>query len=132
MRVVVATGAIQILPVIDGGGLGLKFRGLLVAVGARRRHVAASQRKVRFLVPRQGKRGRLIGLESVAAVAGVEIGSGRELPAMAIAVAVSAAREFDFEQSIFPLRNVALRALQPRMPALQRIRAGRVFLYRER
>ena len=85
VRVVVATGAIQIAPVIDGGGLGLEFRGLLVAVGARRRQVTSSQRKVRFLVPRQGKRGRLIGLESVAAVAGVEIGSGCELPGMTIA-----------------------------------------------
>lgn len=131
MRIVVATGAIQILPVIDGGRFGLKFSRLLVAVSARRRHVATSQRKMRFLVPRQGKRGRLIALECVAAVAGVEIGSGRELPGMTIAVAVGALRELDFEQRVLPLRKVTLRALQPRMPALQRIRAGRMFLHRK-
>lgn len=97
MRIVVATRAIQILPVIDGRWLGLKLCRLLVAVGARGREVAAGQRKVRFLMSRQSKRRRLIGLESVAPVAGIEIGSGRKLSGVAIAVAISAAREFDFE-----------------------------------
>jgi len=127
----VAARATQVLPVIDSRGLGLEIPRLLVAVSARSRQVAAGQGKMRFLVSRQSERGRLIGLESVAAVAGVEIRSSRKLPRMPVGMAVSAARELDFEQRVLPLRNMTLRALQPRMPALQRIRAGSVLLHGE-
>ena len=50
---------------------------------------------------------------------------------MAVGVAVSAALKLDFEQRVLPFRDVALRALQTRVSALQRIGARCVFLHCE-
>lgn len=116
-----ATGAAQVLPVIDHAGVGLKVFRLFVAVTARNRYVSARKREMRFFVPGQRKRGRLVALEIVAAIAGVEIGGGRELRSVFITVAVGATLELDLEQRVLAFWNVALRALQSGVPALQGI-----------
>ncbi len=51
---------------------------------------------------------------------------------MLIGVAVGAALELDLEQRVLPFRDMALRALEPRVPALQRVRARSVLFHRER
>ena len=50
MRIVVATGAVQVAPVVDNGGLGFELRRFLVAVDARRSAVRTQQRKFRLRV----------------------------------------------------------------------------------
>jgi len=50
MRIVVATGAIQIAPVINNGGLGLELRRFLVAVGAGNGDVPSRKYEVSLLV----------------------------------------------------------------------------------
>lgn len=128
MRIIVATGAIQILPVINDRGLWLELRRLLVTIGARNRNVPARQHEVRLLVLGQAERGRLVSLEVMAAVARIKVGRRRKLPRMLVRVTIHAAVEFDLEQRLLPLRDVTLRAFQTRMPALQRIRARGVLL----
>src|SRR3954465_4008068 len=102
-----------------------------MAVSARHGAMPARQHAMGFLVLGKGKRRGLVCLEAVAAVAGVEVGRGGKLTGVAVAVTVGAAVEFHFEQSIFALRNVALRALQARMPTLQRVSGRGVLLHRE-
>lgn len=55
MGIVVTTGAVESLPVIDSRGFGLELGGFLVAFGAGYRDVAASQRKSSFLMLGQGE-----------------------------------------------------------------------------
>ena len=50
MRIVVATGAVQIAPVINNGGLGLELRRFLVAVGAGNGDVPSREYEVSLLV----------------------------------------------------------------------------------
>lgn len=121
VRVSVATGAGQILPMIDRGRFGLELRGFFVTIAARNREVSVGERKVSFFMSSQRERRWLVGFEIVAAVASVEIRRSRELPGMLVAVAVGAVLEFHFEHGVFTLGNVALRALQPGVPSLQRI-----------
>ena len=130
VRIGMTTGAVQILPVIDHS-LRLKFRRLLVAVGTRYRHVPAGKHEMRFLVLGQSEGGGLVRFQIVAAVASVEIRRYRELIGVAIAMTISAALELHFEQRVLSFRNMALRAFQSRVRALQRIRAQRMFLGRE-
>ena len=92
-----ATGAVQILPVIDHGRLRLELRRFLVAVGAGHGHVPARQHEVRLLVLGQAECGRLVSLKIVAAIAGVEVRSRGKLPRMLVGVAVGAALELDLE-----------------------------------
>lgn len=96
---------------IDRAGFWLEFRGLLVAIAARNRNVPACQKEVGLLVASQRKRRWFISFKIVAAVASIEIGRSCELTAVLVAVAVSAALEIDFEQSVFAPGDVALRAL---------------------
>ncbi len=131
MRVLVATAAVQVCPVIDHSRLRLELRRFLMTFRAGRRHVATGQREAGVFVLGQGKRRWLVTFEIVAAVAGVEVRSRRKLPGMLIGVAVNAAIKFDFEQSVFALGNMALRAFQARMSTLQRIRSARVLFDRE-
>ena len=70
---------------------------------------------------RQKSLGRLVALKIVAAIAGIEIGSGCELRSVFITVAIGAALELDLEQRVLAFWNVALRALQAGVPALQGI-----------
>lgn len=55
MRVGVATGAREALPVVDHTGLPLKLRGFLVAVTAGHCDVASGKREMGVFVPRQGE-----------------------------------------------------------------------------
>ena len=93
--------------------------------------MASGQNEFGLLVLREGKSGRLVPLQVVAAIATVEVRSGGKLSGMAIGMAVSAALELDLENSVFAFGGVAARALHHGMPALQRIGRGGVVLYRE-
>ena len=86
---------------------------------------------MRLLVRDQSKGRRLVGLDIVAAVAGIEIWSRGKLLGVPIAVAIGAALEFHFENSVTSLRDVALGTFEPRMTALQRIRSQCVLFHRE-
>ena len=124
--IVVAAGAVQILPVINRGGFrflrltqradgwfsGHQFSGFLVTIDAGNSDMAAGQDELCLLVPRQGECRWLVALKIVAAVASVEIWRRRKLASMLIAVAVRAFLEFDLEQRVFALGDVALRAFQ--------------------
>ena len=106
---------------IDRHRFGFELSGLFVTIAARNRDVSVGEREVGFFVTSQRERRGLVGFQIVAALASIEIRRSRELPSMLIAVAVGAVLEFDLEQCVFAPGNVALRALQPGMPTLQRI-----------
>lgn len=131
MRIAVATGAVEVAPVIHRR-FRLELCRFFVAVGAGYRDVAAGQNEAGLLVLRQAEGGRLVGLQIVAAVTCVEVGCCGKLPRMLIGVAVHTALELDFEKGVLAFGNVALCALQPRMRALQWVSAGGVLLHRER
>ena len=97
MRIVMATGAVQIAPVIDHGGLGLELCRFLVALGTGDGDVPASECEVSFLVLGQGKRGRLVAIHCVTTLAGIEIRRCGKLSRVTVAMAICAAIEFDFE-----------------------------------
>ena len=50
MRIIMATGAVQIAPVINNGGLGLELRCFLVAVGTGNGDVPSREYEVSLLV----------------------------------------------------------------------------------
>ena len=129
--IIVATGATQTFPVINDCRLGVELRGFLVTFGTRDRNMPAGEREMRLLVLGQAERGWLVSLESVAAIASVEVRCRGKLPRMLVGVAIGAALELNLEQCVFPFRDMTLSTFQARMPALQRIRAGGVFLHRE-
>lgn len=121
VRIAVTTGAVQVRPVIDHRRPRLEFRRLLVAFGAWNRQVAAGQHKTRFLVLGKRERGRLVRFDVVAAIAGIEVRSGGKLSRVPIGMAIRTALELDLEQRVLALRDVALRTLQSRVSALQRV-----------
>src|SRR5438874_1772196 len=86
---------------------------------------------MRLLMLGEAERRRLVSLQIVTAVAGVEVRGGRKLPLVLVGVAVGAALELDFEQRVFSLWNMALCTFQPRMLASQRISAAGMLLHRE-
>ena len=131
VRITVATAATQILPVINDRRLRPELRGLLVTISTRDRDVPTRQYEVRLFVLSQTKRGRLVSLERMAAVAGVEVGRRHKLPRMIVGMAVGAAFEFDLEHCVIPSRDVTFRTFHHRMFALQRICARRVLLHGE-
>ena len=131
VRIGMATGAIEVFPVVDGRRLGLEFGRFLVAIGARHRNMPARQHEPGLFVLGQGKGGGLIPFEGMAAIAGVEVGRRHKLPSVLVRVAVGAARELDLENSVRALGDMALAALHPGVPTLQRIGAGGVFFHRE-
>lgn len=111
VRVVVATGAVQVFPVVDHRRFWLEFGRFLVALSARSRQVSACQREMGLLVFSQSKSRGLVCLQVVTAVACVEVRSGGKLSRVLITMAVGAPFEFHFEDRVFPLRNVALGTL---------------------
>jgi len=131
VRIGVATGARQTLPVVGHGGFGLELRGFLVAVAAGHRDVSAGKNEMGFLMACERERGRFVPLKVVTAIAGVEVGRRGKLIGVPVGVAIGAALELDLEQRVLSLRNVALRALQPGVPAFQRVRGSGMILYRE-
>lgn len=93
--------------------------------------MTTGEHKSRLFVLRQGKGRWPIAFEGVTAVASVEVRRSGKLSGVTIAVAIGAAVELDSVQRVLPFRDVALRALEPRVAALQRIRSGGMFLYGE-
>ena len=130
VRVEVAGCASQRRPVIKRSRAGPQVVGDPVAIVAGDRQVTSRQRKSRRRMPGKAECRRLHSLHGVATLASVEIGRGGELPRMLIAVAVCAVLELHLVKRVFDiaLRNVALRALQRGMLALQRIRRRGVLL----
>ena len=133
VRIEVAGSAGERGPVIKRGRTGTRFGGGLVAIVAGDRQVTSRQRKTRCFVPGNAECGRLHSLQGVAALTAIEIRRGGELPPMFIAVAVRAVLELHLVQRVFDvaLRNVALRAPQRSMLALQRIGRRGVLLQSE-
>jgi len=130
VRIGVATGAVETLPVVDRR-FRLEFGGLFVAVGAGHGDVPAGQRELRLLVLGQGERRRLVSLEIVALIAGVEVGRRDKLPGVLILVARCALIKLDFEKRVLAFGDMALVAVHTGMPAFQRIRAGDVIFHSE-
>lgn len=97
VRIGVATDAVQIVPVIDHGRLGVELGRVLVAIRARHGNVAARQHEACLLVFGQAECRRLVRLQIVAAIAGVEIWRRGKLPCMLVGVTVGAALELDLE-----------------------------------
>ena len=116
VRIGVATRAIQILPVVNHGRLGLELRRFLVAIGAGHGNVPAGKHEARLLVLGQAEGGGPVSLEIVAAITGIEVWRRRKLPGMLVGVTIGAALELNLEQRVLPFRDMALRAFQPRMP----------------
>lgn len=131
VRIGMTTGTVQSFPVIDHSSFGLEVRRFLVAISARHGQVAPGQLKMGLLVLNQRKGRRLISLDIVAAVAGIEIRGRGKLLGVPIAVAIGAAFEFHLEKRVAPLRNVALGTLEPRVTAFQRIRSDCMLFHRE-
>ena len=71
MGIGMATGAIEIAPVIDGSRLRLKLRRFFVAFGAGHGNVPARQDEASLLMLGQGEGGRFVGFEIVTTIAGV-------------------------------------------------------------
>lgn len=97
MRIVMATGAVQVAPVIDNGGLGLELRRFLVAVSTGNGDVPSGEREMSFLVLGQRKRGRLVAIHRMTTFASIEIRRGGKLSRVPVAMAICAAIKFDFE-----------------------------------
>lgn len=131
MGIGVATGAVQTVPVVNDRWLRAELRGFLVAIGAGHRKVSAGEHEASFLVLRQRECRRLVSLEIMAAIAGIEIGRGGKLRGMSVGVAVCAAIEPYLEQGFLPFGNMALSTLQARVSALKRIRTLSMFFHRE-
>lgn len=97
MGIAMTTGAVQIAPMIDNGGLGVELRRFLVAVSTGNGDVLSGECEMSFLVLGQGKGRRLVAVHSMAPVASVEIRRGGKLSSVPIGMAICAAIEFDFE-----------------------------------
>jgi hypothetical protein len=67
---------------------------------------------------RESKSRRLVAFNVVATITSIEIRRSGELPGMTITVTVHAPLKFDFEKGSLALRDVALSAFQPGVPAL--------------
>lgn len=79
----------------------------------------------------QGKRGWLVSLQIVAPLTAIEVWRGRKLSRVLVGVAVSAALELDFEQSVCALGDVAPGARHHGVSALQGIRRRGVVFHGE-
>ena len=86
---------------------------------------------MRLFMSGQCERRGLVSLQRVAAFAGVEIGSRRELSIVLVFVAIGATCEFDFKKRVFAFRNMTLRTLHREMFPFERIGGGRVIFHRE-
>ena len=118
MRIGVATGATQIVPVIDRGGLRLELGRFLVAIRARHRHMPTRQYEMCLLVLGQSEGRGLVCLKIVTTVARIEIRSRGKLGCMLVDMTIGAALKLNFEQCFFTLRDVALGAFQTGVSAL--------------
>jgi len=97
MRIVMATGAVQVAPVIDNGGLGLELRRFLVAVGTGNGDVPSREYETSLLVLGQRKGRRLVAIHRMTTLASIEIRRGGKLSRVPVAMAICAAIELNFE-----------------------------------
>jgi len=95
-----------------------------MAVGAGHGDVPAGQRELRFLVLGKREGRRLVSIQSVALVAGVEVRCGDKLSGVLIFVARSALVKLDFEERVLAFGDVTLVAVHAGVPAFERIGAG--------
>lgn len=130
VRIGMATRATQTGPVINRCGR-LEIGGLFVTIGARHRYVLASQQEAGLFVAGQRKRGRSVGLNGMAAFAGVEIWRRSELAGVLIFMTVGAVLKLHLEQSVDATRDVAFFASDFGMRALQWIRGRHMICDRE-
>ena len=93
--------------------------------------MAARKNEMGLFMFGHGEGGGLVAFQVVAAIAGIEIWSSRELIRMPVAVTIGAVLELHLKQSVFALGDVTLRALEAGMAALQRISRCSVLLHRE-
>jgi len=124
----VTAGATQALPVINEI-LGLKLGGFLVAIGTDNRDVPARQRKPGLLMLCEGESGRLVPLQIVALIAGIEIRRCNKLTGMAILMTIGAIIKLYPVQRVLAFWNMALRALHTNMTALERVLRRSVLLH---
>lgn len=80
----------------------------------------------------QGKRRRFVSLQIVATLTAIEVRRGGKLSRVLVGMAVGAALELDFEQSVCAVGNVAPGARHHGVSALQGIRRRGVVLHSER
>ena len=102
-----------------------------MAFGASYREVPASQNKAGLLVLGQAKGRRLVSLQIVALVAGIEIGRSGKLVGVTVGMAIGATTKLDLIQGVFALGDVALHAFQPRVSALKGVFGRSVILHSE-
>jgi hypothetical protein len=127
MRVSVTACTAQAGPVVNHRRRFEVIR-LFVAVAARDSDVSPGKDESRLLVLRHGEGGRLVAIECVAAFTSIEVRRSGKLPSMLLGVTIGATRERHLEARIGAFRNVALRAFELGMAALERIRRRRVVL----
>jgi hypothetical protein len=92
-----------------------------VTIAAGDGNMSSGQQEAGLLVLRQSESRGPESIERVALLTAVEVGRRGELPLMFVFVAIHAAIKFDFVDCFFTSWDVALRALQRRMFALQRV-----------
>lgn len=133
VRVLVAARTRKILPVIGHNWLRRSFRiGLLfVTICTGNGNVAAGQHEVRLFVPNQRKRRGFIPLQRMAALAGVEVRSRRELGIVLVFVAIGATRKLNFEKRVFAFGDMTFGAFNGEMFPFERIGGSRVIFRRE-
>ena len=90
MGVLVATGAIEIVPVVLNGNLWLRGHQRLVAIAADEGSVRSHERETALLMLGKLERRRLKSVLGVAVLAAVEVGRSRELFLVGVGVAVLA------------------------------------------
>jgi len=120
MRVIMAGGARAVFKA-EGYGLSRPASVGLVTIHAGHRDVPAREWEAGRLVLREGKRGGLEALHSMATLALVQVRRGCKLTLVRVGVAVRAARKVDFVSCGRPGREMAFRAGKFGMLAFERI-----------
>lgn len=85
-----------------------------------------------LLVPAQRKRGGLVSLQRVAALASIKVGSRRELPIVLILMAISTELKLDLEKRVFAFGDMTLGAFHAEVLPFERIGRGGVKFCRKR
>ena len=93
--------------------------------------MAASELEAGLFVLGERKRRRLESLQRVALLALIQPGRSGELRLVLVVVAVQAAGELDLVKRVLPLRDMALRALEFRVLAFERVCGGGMRLHIE-
>ena len=124
----VASGATQVLPVIERRRSRFECCGRFVAIAAGNSHMSPVQPKPRFIMSGEAECGGKKSLKIVAILAAIEMRHGGELAGVRIVVAIRAMRELQFVERVFAFGNMTLPTRERGMFALQRIRGRGVFL----